>query len=61
MYMQDLTMQVPRMKTVQYRDSRLKISRLKTHEYQYYQEFKISIISNLIRNFIKTPRKALAS
>ena len=64
--MQDLTMYVPRMKTVQYRDSRtdkLKIeeSRFKTGEYQDYQEFKISIISNLIRNFVKTPRKALAS
>ena len=52
MCMQDLTMQVPRMKTVQYRDSRLKISSLKTHEYQDYQEFKISSISIFIKNFL---------
>ena len=54
-------------KNEDYKVQRFKISRMKTHEYQEYQEyqdyqeFKISRISNLIRNFVKTPRRALTS
>ena len=59
MYMQDINMQVLRIKTVQYRDSRSKTSRFKTHEYQDYQEFKVKSV--LLGIFVKTRRKALAS
>ena len=49
--MQDLIMQVPRIKTVQYRDSDIKI--IKSSRFQ--------VIYFLISNFVKTPRKALTS
>ena len=56
MYMQDLTMQVPRMKTVQYRDSRtdeLNIEDIKIQDswvsrLSRVQDFKISIESRIM-------------
>ena len=40
MYMQDLTVQVPRMKTVQYRDSRYQDRRLMSIKISRVQDFK---------------------
>ncbi len=58
MYMQDLTMQVPRMETVQYRDSRyqdwrlMSIKNIKIIKSSRFQEQVI-----LIRNFVKLLEK----
>ena len=57
-------MQVPRMKTVQYRDSRtdkLKIEDIKIQDSWVSRLSRVQVIYFLIRNFVKTPRKALAS